>query len=169
MFEQRHRQRHVRDNRWHAFIDKSLSIATKITLTFISLYSHGREECRPGFFHGALRYGLLYLLLISEEEHDRVACLFPWSFAVMCSHLGCCTVFEEEDDPSRRSFFSEIISSIADIKFSRDGRYILSRCVYMHICIANIVYIYVFLWWSLYLVQVCVCMHVCMYSNVGYI
>eukprot|EP00285_Hemiselmis_virescens_P013396 CAMPEP_0173384490 /NCGR_PEP_ID=MMETSP1356-20130122/7059_1 /TAXON_ID=77927 ORGANISM="Hemiselmis virescens, Strain PCC157" /NCGR_SAMPLE_ID=MMETSP1356 /ASSEMBLY_ACC=CAM_ASM_000847 /LENGTH=464 /DNA_ID=CAMNT_0014339867 /DNA_START=34 /DNA_END=1428 /DNA_ORIENTATION=+ len=36
-------------------------------------------------------------------------------------------VFEEEDDPSRRSFFSEIISSIADIKFSRDGRYILSR------------------------------------------
>lgn len=25
-------------------------------------------------------------------------------------------VFEEEDDPSRRSFFSEIISSIADIK-----------------------------------------------------
>ena len=27
-------------------------------------------------------------------------------------------VFEEEDDPSRRSFFSEIISSIADVKFS---------------------------------------------------
>mgnify|MGYP001036968360 FL=1 len=26
-----------------------------------------------------------------------------------------------------RSFFSEIISSINDIKFSRDGRYILSR------------------------------------------
>eukprot|EP00281_Chroomonas_sp_CCMP1168_P020319 CAMPEP_0206227794 /NCGR_PEP_ID=MMETSP0047_2-20121206/8818_1 /ASSEMBLY_ACC=CAM_ASM_000192 /TAXON_ID=195065 /ORGANISM="Chroomonas mesostigmatica_cf, Strain CCMP1168" /LENGTH=463 /DNA_ID=CAMNT_0053650979 /DNA_START=64 /DNA_END=1455 /DNA_ORIENTATION=+ len=36
-------------------------------------------------------------------------------------------VYEEEDDPSRRSFFSEIISSIADVKFSRDGRYILSR------------------------------------------
>jgi len=35
--------------------------------------------------------------------------------------------FEEEDDPSRRSFFSEIISSIADVKFSRDGRHILSR------------------------------------------
>ena len=33
-------------------------------------------------------------------------------------------MFEEEDDPSRRSFFSEIISSIADVKFSRDGRYI---------------------------------------------
>ena len=31
----------------------------------------------------------------------------------------CEQVFEEEDDPSRRSFFSEIISSIADVKFSR--------------------------------------------------
>jgi serine/threonine-protein phosphatase 2A regulatory subunit B len=36
-------------------------------------------------------------------------------------------VFEEEEDPSNRSFFSEIISSISDVKFSRDGRYILSR------------------------------------------
>ncbi|KAN0063702.1 protein phosphatase 2A regulatory subunit cdc55 [Thecaphora frezii] len=35
--------------------------------------------------------------------------------------------FEEEDDPSNKSFFSEIISSISDVKFSRDGRYILSR------------------------------------------
>ena len=36
-------------------------------------------------------------------------------------------VFEEEEDPSNRSFFSEIISSISDVKFSHDGRYILSR------------------------------------------
>jgi len=36
-------------------------------------------------------------------------------------------LFEEEDDPSNRSFFSEIISSISDVKFSKDGRYILSR------------------------------------------
>jgi serine/threonine-protein phosphatase 2A regulatory subunit B len=31
-------------------------------------------------------------------------------------------VFQEADDPSRRSFFSEIISSISDVKFSSDGR-----------------------------------------------
>jgi serine/threonine-protein phosphatase 2A regulatory subunit B len=37
------------------------------------------------------------------------------------------TGFEEEEDPSTRSFFSEIISSISDVKFSHDGRYILSR------------------------------------------
>ncbi|BEI83956.1 hypothetical protein CcaverHIS002_0405600 [Cutaneotrichosporon cavernicola] len=36
-------------------------------------------------------------------------------------------LFEEEEDPSQKSFFSEIISSISDVKFSRDGRYILSR------------------------------------------
>jgi serine/threonine-protein phosphatase 2A regulatory subunit B len=36
-------------------------------------------------------------------------------------------VYEEEEDPSNKSFFSEIISSVSDVKFSRDGRYILSR------------------------------------------
>ena len=36
-------------------------------------------------------------------------------------------MFEEEEDPASRSFFSEIISSISDVKFSHDGRYILSR------------------------------------------
>ncbi|KAL2917219.1 protein phosphatase 2A regulatory subunit cdc55 [Polyrhizophydium stewartii] len=36
-------------------------------------------------------------------------------------------VFEMEEDPQNKSFFSEIISSISDLKFSRDGRYILSR------------------------------------------
>ncbi|KAI8638684.1 protein phosphatase PP2A regulatory subunit B, partial [Parasitella parasitica] len=36
-------------------------------------------------------------------------------------------VFEEPEDPSNRSFFSEIISSISDVRFSQDGRYILSR------------------------------------------
>ncbi|CEP15027.1 hypothetical protein [Parasitella parasitica] len=36
-------------------------------------------------------------------------------------------VFEEPEDPANRSFFSEIISSISDVRFSQDGRYILSR------------------------------------------
>jgi len=35
--------------------------------------------------------------------------------------------FEQEEDPSARSFFSEIISSISDVRFSHDGQYILSR------------------------------------------
>ena len=36
-------------------------------------------------------------------------------------------VFEEPEEPSNRSFFSEIIASLSDIKFSHSGRYILSR------------------------------------------
>ncbi|KAJ6696233.1 SERINE/THREONINE-PROTEIN PHOSPHATASE 2A 55 KDA REGULATORY SUBUNIT B [Salix koriyanagi] len=36
-------------------------------------------------------------------------------------------LFEEPDAPGSRSFFTEIIASISDIKFARDGRHILSR------------------------------------------
>jgi hypothetical protein len=35
--------------------------------------------------------------------------------------------FEEPEAPGSRSFFTEIIASISDIKFARDGRHILSR------------------------------------------
>lgn len=35
--------------------------------------------------------------------------------------------FEEQEAPGARSFFTEIIASISDIKFGKDGRYILSR------------------------------------------
>ncbi|PVU90848.1 hypothetical protein BB561_004704 [Smittium simulii] len=36
-------------------------------------------------------------------------------------------IFEEPEDVSTKNFFSEIISSVSDVKFSSDGRYILSR------------------------------------------
>ncbi|KAH7858426.1 hypothetical protein Vadar_023756 [Vaccinium darrowii] len=36
-------------------------------------------------------------------------------------------LFEEQEAPGSRSFFTEIIASISDIKFGREGRYILSR------------------------------------------
>lgn len=49
-------------------------------------------------------------------------------FSLPCSLLPLLRAeFEEEEDPANKSFFSEIIASISDIKFSRDGRYILSR------------------------------------------
>ncbi|XP_066880168.1 serine/threonine-protein phosphatase 2A 55 kDa regulatory subunit B delta isoform isoform X2 [Kogia breviceps] len=35
--------------------------------------------------------------------------------------------FEEPEDPSSRSFFSEIISSVSDVKFSHSGRYMMTR------------------------------------------
>nr|GMC47586.1 serine/threonine protein phosphatase 2A 55 kDa regulatory subunit B beta isoform-like isoform X1 [Ipomoea batatas] len=36
-------------------------------------------------------------------------------------------LFEEHEAPGSRSFFTEIIASLSDIKFAKDGRYILSR------------------------------------------
>ncbi|KAJ1366706.1 Serine/threonine-protein phosphatase 2A regulatory subunit sur-6 [Parelaphostrongylus tenuis] len=36
-------------------------------------------------------------------------------------------IYEEVEDPSSRSFFSEIIASVSDIKFSHNGRYLLTR------------------------------------------
>jgi hypothetical protein len=41
--------------------------------------------------------------------------------------FGFFPVFEEPEDPTNRSFFSEIISSISDVKFSNSGRYMISR------------------------------------------
>ncbi|KAE9027327.1 Protein phosphatase PP2A regulatory subunit B [Phytophthora fragariae] len=45
--------------------------------------------------------------------------------AALCDSYS--QVFEEQEDPEARSFFSEIIASISDIKFSPDGRYITAR------------------------------------------
>ncbi|KAK6105237.1 Serine/threonine-protein phosphatase 2A regulatory subunit sur-6 [Brugia pahangi] len=36
-------------------------------------------------------------------------------------------LFEESEDPTNRSFFSEIIASVSDVKFSHNGRYLLTR------------------------------------------
>ncbi|KAJ0089895.1 hypothetical protein Patl1_13006 [Pistacia atlantica] len=36
-------------------------------------------------------------------------------------------LFEEQEAPGSRSFFTEIIASISDIKFAKDGKHILSR------------------------------------------
>ncbi|RCI10592.1 hypothetical protein L249_4242 [Ophiocordyceps polyrhachis-furcata BCC 54312] len=62
--------------------------------------------------------------------HDLPFILIPSTFSRFCSTVTLAndlSVFEQEEDPSSRSFFSEIISSISDVRFSFDGRYILSR------------------------------------------
>lgn len=49
------------------------------------------------------------------------------SSSCLCRVPSSCPVFEEPEDPSNRSFFSEIISSISDVKFSHNGRYMMTR------------------------------------------
>ncbi|BGP24324.1 hypothetical protein Rt10032_c03g1552 [Rhodotorula toruloides] len=76
--------------------------------------------------------------VITAAEFHPVSCnLFGYSsskgtvkLADMREQALCdkhAKMFEEEEDPSNKSFFSEIISSVSDVKFSKDGRYILSR------------------------------------------
>ncbi|KAF8141516.1 WD40-repeat-containing domain protein [Boletus edulis] len=76
-------------------------------------------------------------VITAAEFHPQQCNLFMYSSSksnikladmrdsALCDRHAKC--FEEEEDPSARSFFSEIISSISDVKFSHDGRYILSR------------------------------------------
>lgn len=64
----------------------------------------------------------LFLLPRSCYQRTNVLIRMCWICLLFCS-----AVFEEPEDPSNRSFFSEIISSISDVKFSHSGRYIMTR------------------------------------------
>ena len=64
-------------------------------------------------------------LCATDRRRVSVAVWYPAPLETY--HVSIFPVFEEEEDPTSRSFFSEIISSISDVKFSHDGRYILSR------------------------------------------
>ncbi|KAI3654470.1 hypothetical protein MP228_001189 [Amoeboaphelidium protococcarum] len=43
----------------------------------------------------------------------------------LCDRHAKC--YEEDEDPANKSFFTEILSSVNDVRFSPDGRYLLSR------------------------------------------
>jgi len=76
-------------------------------------------------------------VITSAEFHPQHCNIFMYSSskgAIKLGDMRCAAlcdksskVFEAEEDPGSKSFFSEIISSVSDIKFSRDGRFILSR------------------------------------------
>ncbi|KAL3668268.1 hypothetical protein V7S43_006362 [Phytophthora oleae] len=63
------------------------------------------------------------------KVHFWYAVITEVFFVCFCCCCVLCfrAVFEEQEDPEARSFFSEIIASISDIKFSPDGRYIIAR------------------------------------------
>ncbi|KAI8475043.1 MAG: WD40-repeat-containing domain protein [Monoraphidium minutum] len=77
-------------------------------------------------------------VITSAEFHPQHCNVFAYSSSKGCIRLAdmrgaalCdrhAKAFEEVDaQQGSKSFFSEIIASISDIRFSRDGRYILSR------------------------------------------
>jgi serine/threonine-protein phosphatase 2A regulatory subunit B len=76
-------------------------------------------------------------VITAAEFHPQECNLFVYSSskgsirlcdmreAALCDRHA--KLFEEPEDPASRSFFSEIISSINDVKFSNSGRYMMSR------------------------------------------
>ncbi|MEW5303013.1 MAG: hypothetical protein WDW38_003885 [Sanguina aurantia] len=76
-------------------------------------------------------------VITSAEFHPFHCNIFAYSSSKGCIRLAdmrnaaLCDrhskAFEEVESQASKSFFSEIIASISDITFSRDGRYILSR------------------------------------------
>lgn len=76
-------------------------------------------------------------VITSAEFHPQHCNVFAYSSSKGCIRLAdmrsaaLCDqhskAFEEVESQANKSFFSEIIASISDISFSRDGRYILSR------------------------------------------
>lgn len=76
-------------------------------------------------------------VITSAEFHPSHCNLFMYSLSKgtiklsdMRSNSLCdshAKVFEEYLDPASHNFFTEITSSISDVKFSHDGRYIVSR------------------------------------------
>ncbi|CEP20522.1 unnamed protein product [Cyberlindnera jadinii] len=76
-------------------------------------------------------------VITSAEFHPQSCNLFMYSsskgaikLADMRENALCdshAKVFEEYVDPANHNFFTEITSSISDVKFSSDGRYIASR------------------------------------------
>ena len=76
-------------------------------------------------------------VITSSEFHPNDCNLFMYSSSKGIIKLNdmrmnslCdnhCKIFEEYMDPSNHNFFTEITSSISDVKFSNNGRYIASR------------------------------------------
>ncbi|KAJ3070071.1 protein phosphatase 2A regulatory subunit cdc55 [Podochytrium sp. JEL0797] len=73
----------------------------------------------------ACEFHPLHCNLFAFSSSKGVIKLNDMRSAALCDQYA--KAFEVEEDPQNKSFFSEIISSISDIRFSRDGRYILAR------------------------------------------
>ena len=67
------------------------------------------------------------VLKVSDLRQSALCDTSPFKCAFFADGFLILLVFVEQEDPANKSFFSEIIASISDIKFSPDGRYLASR------------------------------------------
>ena len=99
-------------------------------MTEIIRYRAGTKDFKTGFYKGTDRAktGTIVqdrLNLPCVDALLGTLCISSVNNLVI--FLTFFLVFEEPEDPTNRSFFSEIISSISDVKFSNSGRYMISR------------------------------------------
>ena len=125
----------LRINLWHMEItDQSFNIvdikpANMEELTEVITASEFHpKECNLFVYSsskGTIRLcDMRQVLRLTQSLAEQTSHQFLFQSALCDSHTK---MFEEPEDPTNRSFFSEIISSISDVKFSNSGRYMISR------------------------------------------
>lgn len=109
--------------RW---LQQQSSTLINVTPSFTAAAKEPSDSVTWGF----QRYVTSTPSVSTYSSYFYMSLLLPWQAdytAVWLFSSFCHPVFEEPEDPSNRSFFSEIISSISDVKFSHNGRYMMTR------------------------------------------
>ena len=75
------------------------------------------------FFFVIFYYYYYYFFFVTNFSLHHI----PFLFLPFLPSFFLFLAFEQGEDPDSRSFFSEIISSVSDIKFIQNGELILSR------------------------------------------
>ena len=114
----------LRINLWNLGIsDQSFSMFDFLTLDIVDIKPVNMEELTEVIT--AAQFHPIHCNELVYSSSKGTIKLADMRESALCDQHA--KLFEEEEDQSTRSFFSEIISSISDVRFSHDGRYILSR------------------------------------------
>uniref|UniRef100_A0AAY4DM12 Serine/threonine-protein phosphatase 2A 55 kDa regulatory subunit B n=1 Tax=Denticeps clupeoides TaxID=299321 RepID=A0AAY4DM12_9TELE len=106
----------LRINLWHVEI-------TDRSFTIVDIKPANMEELTEVITAAEFHPQQCHTLAYSSSKGSIRLC--DMRAAALCDNHA--KFFGEPEDPGSRSFFSEIISSISDLKFSRSGRYMLTR------------------------------------------
>ncbi|MBN3301968.1 2ABG phosphatase, partial [Amia calva] len=117
----------LRINLWHlAITDRSFSILCPLRISdgnIVDIKPANMEELTEVITAAEFHPHHCNLFVYSSSKGTLRLC--DMRASALCDKHS--KLFEEPEDPNNRSFFSEIISSISDVKFSHSGRYLLTR------------------------------------------
>ncbi|OXB74824.1 UNVERIFIED_CONTAM: hypothetical protein H355_000084 [Colinus virginianus] len=114
----------LRINLWHLEItDRSFSIFCVALYDIVDIKPANMEELTEVITAAEFHPNSCNTFVYSSSKGTIRLC--DMRASALCDRHS--KLFEEPEDPSNRSFFSEIISSISDVKFSHSGRYMMTR------------------------------------------